>query len=92
MNPPASEATTPEATNQTPALSDSVEAAGLSAATGPTLDRPTPTPTMFRITCVTSAVTAPAKIAPHETWFRSTVRVSAEAAAEGVARMGEVDT
>jgi hypothetical protein len=32
---------------------------------------------MFRITCVTSAVTAPAKIAPHETWFRSTVRVSA---------------
>jgi hypothetical protein len=37
-------------------------------------------------------VTAPAKIAPQETWFSRTVRVSAEAAVEEVARRGEVDT
>ncbi|WP_280136569.1 hypothetical protein [Methylobacterium sp. Leaf91] len=31
------------------------------------------------MTWVTRAVTAPAKIAPHDTWFSRTVRVSAAA-------------
>ncbi|GJE45318.1 hypothetical protein AEGHOMDF_4512 [Methylobacterium soli] len=57
----------PETTHHKPAPSERVEAAGLSAACVPTLASPTPTPTMLRMSCVTSAVTAPAKIAPQET-------------------------
>src|SRR5204863_243867 len=76
MTPPASEATRPEATNQSPAPIDTVEAEGLSAAVVPTEASPTPTPTRLTITWVTSAVTAPAKIAPQETWLSRTARVS----------------
>jgi hypothetical protein len=44
------------------------------------------------MTWVTRAVTAPAKIEPHDTWFSRTVRVSAAAGVDEVGMLEEEDT
>jgi hypothetical protein len=77
IRPPASAAIRPEATNHRPAPSEAVAASGAVPAVPPAAARPTPTPTRLTITWVTSAVTTPAKMAPHDTSLSRTARVSA---------------
>ncbi|GJE33924.1 hypothetical protein LDDCCGHA_4128 [Methylobacterium oxalidis] len=62
-----SEATIPEPTHQRAAVRETVPALGLPEPVALSADRPTPRPTMLRMTCATRAATAPARIAPQET-------------------------
>ncbi|MDH6638861.1 UNVERIFIED_ORG: hypothetical protein M2438_004036 [Methylobacterium sp. SuP10 SLI 274] len=63
----------PETTNHAPAPREKFDADGFSAVSRPTEARPAATPARLMTTCVTSAVAAPAKTAPQETWLRATV-------------------